>query len=507
MRLLETVVTSRSATFEVCNDHPWSAPWSHNWTIDDRRSGTSARNVFTVRGLESDTHYRLRVESGDVTATLEFRTSPERVRCDVRSFGAVGDGTNDDTPAISAAISACPAGGVVEFPKGQWLTGPLFLRSGVDLNLARDARLIGHPDIERWPVLPGRLTSAAEDPHFLGSWEGQPDDCHAALLNGIDIRDVRIWGEGCIDANASSATWWSRPKERFRGWRPRTIYLVRAERVSISGISLRNSPSWTVHALWSRTLRFSDLHIESPPRSPNTDGIVPESCQDVRITGVRISTGDDCVAIKSGKAWVAARISAPTRGVVVSNCLMERGHGGVVIGSEMSGGVYDVEIRDCIFRGTDRGLRIKTCRGRGKAAIVDGVLMERVVMDGVGTAFAVNSFYNCDSDVDIPVGDDGTPTLRNVCIRDVHCENTAHSAGYVLGLPERPLQGLTIERYRVRFGTSPTARAFSRTEGIQLGRHSGVFLSNACDIRLAELYIENSAGPPLVCENASLTDA
>ena len=511
MRLIETVVTSRSATFEICNGHPWISPWSHHWTIDDQLRGTTTRNVFTVYGLESDTHYCLRLDSGDARAELEFKTAPERVRLDVREFGAVGDGLADDTAAICAALNACCAQGVVEVPAGEWVSGPQFLRSGVDLHLARGARLIGHPDIDRWPVLPGRVNGPAkEGGYYLGSWEGQPDTCHAALLNGIDIHDVRIWGEGCIDANASFTTWWSRPKGRFRGWRPRTIYLVRAERIDIAGITLRNSPSWTVHALWSHSLNFSDLRIESPPRSPNTDGIVPESCQQVRITGARISTGDDCVAIKSGREWVAARLAGPTRAVSISNCLMERGHGAVAIGSEMSGGVYDVSIRDCVFRGTDRGLRIKTRRGRGKTAIVDGVRLERITMDRVGTAFAVNSFYSCNpdgqtsypSDLQFVPVDDATPTLRNICLRDVLSENTTHSAGYVLGLPERPLQGLTIERYRVRFDPAAAPGVFERAEGMQPVVRSGLLLSNARDTHLDAVDIQGSKGPALIRENA-----
>jgi polygalacturonase len=511
VRLVETVVTSRSATFEVCNGYAWRSPWKHYWSIDDRLSGASARNVFTVSGLESDTRYRLRLDSGDSRTELEFKTAPERVRVDIREFGAVGDGITDDTAAISAALSACCADGVVEFPAGEWLTSPLFLRSGVSLYLACGARLIGHPDMSRWPVLPGRIAGCDKDAgYFLGSWEGHPGDCHAALLNGIDIHDVRIWGEGCIDANASVATWWCRSRGRSRALRPRTIYLVRAARVAIAGIILRNSPSWTVHALWSHTLGCSDLRIESPSHSPDTNGIVPESCQQVRITGVRISTGNDCIAIKSGKSWVAARLPGPTRGVFISNCLMERGHGAVAIGAEISGGVYEVAIRDCVFRGTDRGLRIKTRRDRGRTAIVDGVQLERINMERVGTPFAVNSFYGCDPDGQAACNgyrpcspfDDGTPTLRNICLRDVMSENTIHSAGYVLGVPERPVHGLRIERYRVRFDPAATPVVFERAEGMQPALRSGLILSNARGMHLDALDIQGSAGPPLVQENA-----
>jgi polygalacturonase len=506
--LVETAVTSRSATFEVCNGSAWSSPRFHHWRIDDRLNGTSARNVFTVHGLKSDARYRLLLDSGDAQTEHEFKTAPERVRVDIRELGAVGNGVVDDTAAISAALQACCAGGVVEFPAGEWVTGPLFLRSGVDLHLARGARLIGHPDMARWPVLPGRIKGSDRgNGYFLGDWEGHPNRCHAALLNGIDIHDVRIWGEGCIDANASFATWWNGPGGHLHARRPRTIYLVRASRIVVAGITLCNSPSWAVHALWSHTLSFSDLRIDSPPRSPDTAGIVPDSCQQVSITGVRVSAEEDCVAIKSGRAWATVRQSVPTRGVSISNCLMERGHGAVAIGAEMSGGIYDITIQDCLFRGTDRGLRIKTHRGCGESAIVDGVQLQRVTMDRVGTTFAVNSFYRCDpttqagNNRSVTV-DYGAPTLRNISMRDVLSENTGHCAGYVLGLPERPLQGLAIERYRVRFDPSAAPAAFECAEGIQPALRSGLLLANARGMRLDALDIQGAAGPALVCENA-----
>jgi polygalacturonase len=244
--------------------------------------------------------------------------------------------------------------------------------------------------------------------------------------------------------------------------------------------------------------------------SPNTDGIVPESCEQVRIAGAHISTGDDCIAIKSGKAWIASRVRCATRDVEVSNCFMERGHGAAVVGSEMSGGVYDVSIRDCVFAGTDRGLRIKTRRGRGATAIVDNVQLSNVTMDRVGTPFVVNSFYYCDPDGREPhVGDrrarpvdDTTPTLRNVRVSQVDCRNVAHSAGFVLGLPERPLQGLTLRDYRVRFDPDATPGFPDRAESIEAVVGAGLYLCNVRGVALKNIDIVGSAGPPITRENA-----
>ena len=511
MYLVEHIITARSATFEICNGYAWRAPDAHQLYLDGQAVGDAAHNVFTLHELHPDTEHELTVRYAGEHCGLRFRTATQRCSIDIRAFGAVGDGVTDDTAFIQAAISACPAGGVVEFPAGDWLSGPLFLKSDIDLYLARDARLVGHPDIARWPVLPGIVSESSDEPQaYLGTWEGHPNACHAALLNGIGVRNVRIHGDGCIDANASFLTWWSQPKQPFLGWRPRTVYFVHAERLRVSGVKLCNSPSWTVHALFCRDVRIADVRIESPAGSPNTDGIVPESCEQVLIAGAHISTGDDCVAIKSGKAWIASRVRCATRNVQVSNCFMERGHGGVVIGSEMSGGVYDVSIRDCVFTGTDRGLRIKTRRGRGKAAIIDGVQLSNVTMDRVGTPFVVNSFYFCDPDGREPyVGDrralpvdDGTPTLRNIRVSQVDCMNVAHSAGFVLGLPERPLDGLTLRDYRVRFDADAAPGYPDRAESIQAVARAGLYLCNIRGAALENIDIIGSIGPPITRENA-----
>jgi polygalacturonase len=505
------MATSRSVTVELCNDHPWCAPEMHRVWLDGRLIKETNKNVFTLHGLESDSFFTLLIESGPGQSELTFHTAPERCNVDVRAFGAVGDGIHDDTAAIQAALSTCPAGGVVEFSAGDWLTSPLFLKSAVNLYLARGARLIGHPDIDRWPVLPGLIGGSGEKvANWVGSWEGQPTDCHAALINAIGVHDVQIHGDGVIDGNASFETWWKRPKQPFRGWRPRTVYLVRSKRIGICGVGLRNSPSWTIHAFFSESLCFADLTIESPYRSPNTDGIVPECCEEVRIVGTRISTGDDCVAIKSGKAWLASQGPCASRHVRISNCLMERGHGAVVVGSEMSGGVYDVTIRDCLFRGTDRGLRIKTRRGRGKTAIVEGVRLDNVRMERVGTPLAINSFYFCDPDGrttnvadrrPLPI-DEGTPTLRDISLSDVSCEDVAHCAGLVLGLPELPIEKLSIKRYRVRFDPEAEPGFPDRAESIEAVARAGLYLCNVRELVLDALDIEGSEGPSVTRENA-----
>jgi len=503
------LATSRSAVVEVSNGHPYRSPSPHKVLMGGKTVWSGHENVFTLRGLESDKRYGLTLESAGVRQTLAFRTKAEAAALSVTAFGAIGDGVADDTAAIQAAIQSCPPGGVVVFPAGAWLSAPLFLKSNVDLILERGARLIGHRDIARWPVLPATVHANGKGPQVLGTWEGEAMDMHASLLTGIEVENVAVHGEGVIDGNASPDTWWSRPKTPFRGWRPRTVFCVRSKNIALEGVTVRNSPSWTLHPFRSRNVIFANLKIEAPLDSPNTDGINPDSCQNVTIAGVHFSTGDDCISIKSGKISLAKSDPMPTRRIRISNCLMENGHGAVVLGSEMSSGIYDVEARDCLFVGTDRGLRLKTRRGRGKLAVIDGVKLRNIHMSRVGTPFVINSFYWFDPDgKEFWIGDrnrrpvdDGTPSLRNVSLKDVVCEMTAHSAGYVLGLPERPVQNIRIENYRVRFDPNAKPGEPDMAMGIEPVAREGFRLHNVRKLSLKRVDIQGADGPPLIKEN------
>lgn len=505
-------VTPRSATLEFACGYPWEAPVPHQVRLDGRPVLATARNVFTLDGLRPETEHVVTVDSEGYRRALAFRTRPETALLDVRAFGAAGDGQQDDTAFLQAAIMACPAGGTVRLPDGRWLSGPLFLKSGIGLWLEAGAILTGHPAIDRWPVLPGLLRAEDGRERCLGSWEGEAVDCHAGLLTGIGVEDMQIFGAGIIDGNAGFDGWWQRPKQPFRGWRPRTLFLVDSARVAVTGFTLRNSPSWTVHPLFSRDLIFADLHIKAPADSPNTDGINPESCRDVRIAGVHFDTGDDCIALKSGKISMARRRPVATDRVRISNCLMDRGHGGIVIGSEMASGVRDVQVRDCLFRGTDRGVRIKTRRGRGALAVVEGIHIRDIRMEGVGTPFVINSFYWCDPDGRTPYVasrdalpvDEGTPTIANISLCRIIATGTRHCAGYVLGLPERPVDGLAIDQYRVRFAAHPEPGFPDMAEGIPALACAGFHISQVRRLRLNAVDIDGQTGEALQLDQVDL---
>ncbi len=506
------LVTEDSLVLELRSGQPWRSEPAHALSLDGVALAGRHENLLVLRELEPDRGYRLAIGEGAQRVELELRTEPRRVQVDVREFGAVGDGVHDDTGALQAAIAACPGNGRVVVPAGTWLSAPLFLKTGLHLRLDRGATVLGHPDMARWPTLPAQL----DDGHggqrrVLGSWEGRPARCHASLLTGIGVERVVIDGEGVVDGNASFATWWGRPKAPFPGgWRPRTLLLVGASQVAVAGIGLRNSPSWTVHALACHDLLFAGLDIRAPVDSPNTDGIDPESCLRVRIIGCRIDTGDDCVAIKSGKPGPDGP-PPPSRATLVSNCLMRSGHGAVVIGSETAGGVYDVLARDCLFEGTDRGLRIKTRRGRGRAAVVDGVRLENTTMAGVGTPLSINSFYWCDPDGREPhVGDraarpvdEGTPSIRDIAVVDVDCRGVRHAAAWVLGLPEQPIEGLRIDHFTVRFDPAAEPACPDMAEGIAPVARHGLYLENVRGLALGGIDIEGAQGPVLTQENVA----
>jgi len=363
-------------------------------------------------------------------------------------------------------------------PPGRFVTGPLFLRAGITLYLPEGAQIAAPADRAAWPILPAWDDKGRN----FGTWEGLPEPCFAALITALGADDLVLTGRGIIDGGGDRGDWWSWPKETRDGARrPRTIMLSHCRDAVLSGLTVRNSPSWTVHPVRCDGMIAAALRIQNPPNSPNTDGFNPESCEHMRVSGLNISVGDDCIAVKSGKRGAdAPRHLSPTRHLTISNCLMERGHGAVVLGSEMSGDITDVTIARCTFEGTDRGLRIKTRRGRGGA--VRRIHLEDVTMDRVFTPLAVNAFYFCDPDGESEAVQSRSPapvtgttpqisdiTLKNVVARRVH-----HAAAALLGLPEAPLSGISIDDFRVSYDPQATAGPPLMASYVDDVRHAGI---------------------------------
>lgn len=505
MSLILICTTPFGLTVEITDGSCFESDTTRDILVDGAHAMTTKRNVVTLRGLKPDTAYKITAAG----KTLKARTAKISVILKPEDFGAKADGVTDDTRALQAALSACPDHAVVRLT-GSYASGPLFLKSRSHLEIS--GQLLGLRDIAQWPILPGSLYDPdGRETAWLGSWEGEPKGCHAALLNILSATDVTIFGEGLIDGRAGKDTWWAHPKQPYGSWRPRLIFAVDSQNLVFEGFSLANSPSWNLHPLHCQQVTVANLNISAPADSPNTDGCNPESSQDVRIAGIHFTVGDDCIALKSGKIAMAKKALRPTRRVNISNCWMEKGHGGVVLGSEMAAGISDVTVSSCLFTGTDRGVRIKTRRGRGKDAIIRNARFDNIVMTDVGTPFVINSFYWADSDGKTdyvadrharPV-DDGTPSLGGFHLTNIRCTGVRHAAVYLLGLPEMPIDGIEIDRLSARFDPEATAEAPDMAASITPVARMGVYICNARHIRLKDLDIEGQSGDRVRLENVS----
>ena len=391
--------STRSFTIELKNNDIYTTKPYSVYLNDKLVIENNDKNVFSLFNLEQDTKYKLEVVQGNDKASIDVTTLKESVTLNVKKFGAKGDGVSLDTNFIQATILACPDGGRVYFPKGNYYTGPLFLRSNITIELAKNATLIGDIDRLHYPILPGvTFTSDEKDEYNLGTWEGNPLDCFASIITGINVENVNIIGEGIINGNADKADWWVDVRTKRIAWRPRGVFLNHCKNITLQGVTVTNTPSWNLHPYFSENLKFIDLKLVNPKNSPNTDGCDPESCKNVDIIGVNFSVGDDCIAIKSGKIYMGRKYKKPSELFNIRNCSMNFGHGAIVLGSEMSGGIKNITVSQCLFNQTDRGLRIKTRRGRGKDAIIDGIVFENIQMDDVLTPLVINMFYFCDPD-------------------------------------------------------------------------------------------------------------
>ena len=502
------LTTSVSAAFEWQIECPYYTETEYTVALDGKEVYKGNTNVFSLFGLTPDTEYTL--TSDMLEGELCFKTETESAGVSVRSFGALGDGITDDTVAIRSAINCLPKGGRLFFPKGIYLTGPVCLKSNITLELDENAKILGIPDKSKYPIVPGEISDlvTGEAIHF-GAWEGNAVSMHEALIFAEYSENITIVGRGTVDGNAKATGWWDDPKNGGIG-RPRLMFFNRCEGVRVHGITAENSPSWQLHPYFSKDVDFIDLKINAPQKSPNTDAIDPEACDRVDIVGCRFSVGDDCIAIKSGKIDIGRKYKKPASRHTVRNCLMQFGHGAVTLGSEMAGGVRELTVNRCIFEGTDRGLRIKTRRGRGKDATIDGVVFENLKMDGVKTPIVINMWYNC-CDPDggseyvwsrekLPV-DDRTPSLGAFTFRNMECKNCEAAACYCDGLPEMPIRSITVENVHFSYAedakpTYPAMRSF-----IEPFLKVGMYFDNVGALTVKNVTLDGVEGEPLIAKN------
>ena len=448
-------VTARSCSVLLDPNGLYEAGEKHELFLDGERMGEEYRSVTSLFDLEPDTDYILEsVTDSGGRETLKFHTKRETSTLNVRDFGARGDGETEDTAMLQAAILCCPEGGRVLIPPGEYVTGPLFLKSHMTLEVADGAVLQLLTDRHRFPILPGdNPTTDGKGEVLLGMFEGCATDGFAAALTGIDLTDVAVIGEGVIDGRAQESDWWERPKEIRIACRGNLLYTQRCSEMLVQGLTFINSPCWNLHPAFSENLDFIDIKVKAPWDSPNTDGFDPESCRHVRLLGAEISVGDDCIAIKSGKIDLGRKYKQPCEDLEIGWCALLDGHGGVTVGSEMAGGVKRVRAHHCYMKGNDRALRIKTRRDRGRDGVIDDILFRDIRMDGVKMPLVVNSFYFCDADGKServqsrekqPV-DETTPEIGTVCFERVEADGCKACAVYAMGLPEKPMAHLKLQ--------------------------------------------------------------
>ncbi|MDE7276128.1 MAG: glycoside hydrolase family 28 protein, partial [Lachnospiraceae bacterium] len=320
--------TARSATFELNDGGTYETKEKYRLLLNGIELRMADTVITSLFDLKPDTEYVLDVQSADGVGlgNISFRTEEEFVTINVKELGAAGDGVSDDTGFIQAAIMACPPKSRVLIPKGKYKITSIFLKSGLNLEIAKDAELLAETDRNRRAKFPGRIESYDEtDEYHLGTWEGNPLPMFAGIICGIGVTDVNLYGEGTINGCASTENWWYDPKVMVGAFRPRTLFLNKCERIQVQGLTLRNSPAWVIHPFFSNDLMFANLSIQNPQTSPNTDGLDPESCKNVEIMGVHFSLGDDCIAVKSGKVYMGKKYKTPSENIHISHCLMENG--------------------------------------------------------------------------------------------------------------------------------------------------------------------------------------
>lgn len=505
-----------SCCFELNHLTPYYAPGVYSVYLNGEKKLDVDTNVFSLFGLQPDTEYTVAVVSGEEKHEISFHTEKENGAVDVRSFGAVGDGIHDDTDAVQAAIHFTPPGVRIHFPAGTYLCRPLALRSHLILDLDRDAVILGCPDRQQYPILPGLVPDMNGGKNIMvGCFEGLTRPMYQSLIHAEYCEDIVICGEGTVDGNAQNSDFWTEYKN-FETARPRLMFFCNCKNVTVHGITAKNGASWNMHPFYCENVSFYDIAVEAPKNSPNTDAIDPEACKGVNIIGCRLSVGDDCIAIKSGKIELCRERCQPASRHVIRNCLMAFGHGAVTLGSETACGVKELTVTRCFFKQTDRGLRIKTRRGRGKDCDITGIVFDNIRMENVITPFVVNMWYNCcDPDrfsdyvkcrTPLPV-DERTPHLGTFTFRDITCTGAEAAACYIDGLPEAPIDQVTFSRVRISFAED--ARPFTpamQNDAVKRCK-LGLYLNNVKKVSIDDVVVQGAQGDILVAENCGEVEA
>lgn len=394
-------------------------------------------------------------------------------RVDMLKSGAKADGKTLNTTLINHTVDRLSqaGGGTLFFPAGTYLTGAIRLKSNITLELEAGATLLFSDNFDDYL------------PFMEVRHEGVMMKSFSPLISAMDAENITIKGEGTLDGQGKA--WWTeffriyvdlekngmrelnkyQPlwerendvealyaetnedwhgtlKRRF--FRPPFIQPVRCRRVRIEGVKIINSPFWTVNPEFCDNVVVTGVTIHNVP-SPNTDGINPESCRNVHISDCHVSVGDDCITLKSGRDAQARRLGVPCENITITNCTMLSGHGGVVIGSEMSGSVRKVTISNCVFDGTDRGIRIKSTRGRG--GVVEDIRVSNIIMSNIKReAVVLNLKY---SKMPVEPMSERTPLFRDISISGLTAVGVKTPVK-IVGLEEAPVTDIILRDINVK---------------------------------------------------------
>ena len=373
----------------------------------------------------------------------------------IQSYGAKPDGKTDDTDAFRNAMQACEkaGGGTIEVPNGRYLTGPLDLQSHTNLHLSSGAMI---------------LFTYRKEAYALANGGYHP------LLLARNISDIAITGKGTMDGEG--APWWKAfleaKKKGVPMRRPSMVVFDHCKHILVQGVTLLNSPNIHLNPEYCTDVRIEGVTIRSPMNSPNTDGIDPTHCRNVTITRCTIDTGDDCIAIGSGMDH-SRKPFGPCKHIHVSDCVFLHGHG-MSIGSFTESGVRDVMVENCVFNGTDNGIRLKSERGRG--GLVENLTYRNITMKNVRKVIDIESYYPHSPkfgqlEAPQPVSA-STPVWRDITIRNLRAIDCL-DAGIIVGLPEAPVSHIELKH-------------------VFISAEKGLRISYASHIRFIDTTIRNS---------------
>ncbi|MFC0473303.1 glycoside hydrolase family 28 protein [Halalkalibacter kiskunsagensis] len=450
---------------------------------------------------------------------------------DITKYGAKGDKVTDNTEAIATAITACSenGGGTVYIPDGTYQTGPIVLKSNITLYIEAGALVLFRSDFEAYQPVETR-------------WSGYECYGFSPLIYGNGLKNVSIKGQGCFDGQG--AAWWQiyhRIKQgeeytsgvtkeiaklnqgKFKPintnlieWdtqflRPPLLQLINCEQVTLEGITFQNSPFWNTHLVYCDHVSVRGVTFKNPSNTPNGDGFDIDSCQDVRVSDCHFDVGDDCLCLKSGINEDGRRVGKPTENVTVTNCTMFHGHGGVVMGSENSGGIKNVTVSNCVFIGTDRGIRIKTNRARG--AYIKNIFVNNIYMEDVFCPLAINSFYRYGVDESDPLMSspeaipvtEKTPHIKQIEISNVTAKNCRTAAGFIYGLPEKPVEDVSLRHVTFEM-TDDLNEAGGEPDMVKeeiTMAGEGIYCKHVNGIEFHRVRVETRQGPALFMDQAT----